>query len=100
MAEVMTQEQKAARKTVEEAKKGVEQLKAGEPGMAAAQVQEGLPTSVYMYATGGSILASLLLYLFKKRETGIFVGLWAPTILNMALFYKLLRPSKETQPEM
>jgi hypothetical protein len=30
-----------------------------------------------------SIVLSLALYLSGKRETGIFVGLWAPTILDL-----------------
>ncbi len=30
-----------------------------------------------------SILISLYLYLTGKRETAIFVGLWAPTILDL-----------------
>ena len=30
-----------------------------------------------------SILISLYLYTSGRRETGIFVGLWAPTILDL-----------------
>ena len=30
-----------------------------------------------------SILLSLFLYLSGRREAGIFVGLWAPTVLNL-----------------
>lgn len=30
-----------------------------------------------------SILLSLLLYFSGRRESAIFVGLWAPTILNL-----------------
>lgn len=36
---------------------------------------------VYMSGTVLSILISLALYLTGRREAGIFVGLWAPTIL-------------------
>ena len=36
-----------------------------------------------MAGTALSILLSLLLFLSGKRETGIFVGLWAPTVLNL-----------------
>jgi hypothetical protein len=31
----------------------------------------------------GIVLISLALYFSGKRETAIFVGLWAPTILNL-----------------
>lgn len=36
-----------------------------------------------VYAAGAviSILISFVLYVTGRRETGIFVGLWAPTIL-------------------
>ena len=36
-----------------------------------------------MAGTALSILLSLFLFLSGKRETGIFVGLWAPTVLNL-----------------
>ena len=36
---------------------------------------------VYVAGTVLSILISLALYLTGRREAGIFVGIWAPTIL-------------------
>ena len=39
--------------------------------------------SIYVGGTLLSILLSLALYLSGRRETAIFVGLWAPTILNL-----------------
>ena len=38
---------------------------------------------IYVGGTLISILISLALYFTGKRETAIFVGLWAPTILNL-----------------
>jgi hypothetical protein len=38
---------------------------------------------IYVGGTLVSILISLALYFSGKRETAIFVGLWAPTILNL-----------------
>ncbi|HEX2729923.1 MAG TPA: hypothetical protein VHM16_09205 [Rubrobacteraceae bacterium] len=38
---------------------------------------------IYVGGTLVSILISLALYFSGKREAGIFVGLWAPTILNL-----------------
>jgi hypothetical protein len=38
---------------------------------------------VYVGATLISILLSLALYASGRRDTAIFVGLWAPTILNL-----------------
>jgi len=60
---------------------------------------ENLPSSVYYGGVLGSIALSVFLFMSGKRETGIFVGLWAPTILNLGLYNKMLRveikPTKE-----
>ena len=59
---------------------------------------ENLPSSVYYGGVFGSILLSIVMYMMGKKQGAIFVGLWAPTILNLGLYNKLLRPSRE--PEM
>lgn len=59
---------------------------------------ENLPSSVYYGGVFGSILLSMLLFVTGRKHAAIFVGLWAPTILNLGLYNKLLRPSQE--PEM
>ena len=64
----------------------------------ALETIENLPSSVYYGGVFGSIILSLGLYLSGRRQAAIFVGLWAPTILNLGLYNKLLRPSQE--PEM
>jgi hypothetical protein len=38
---------------------------------------------IYLGGTLLSILLSLYLYTSGRRQTGIFVGLWAPTVLNL-----------------
>ena len=38
---------------------------------------------IYVGGTLLSILLSLALYMTGRREAAIFVGLWAPTILNL-----------------
>jgi hypothetical protein len=42
-----------------------------------------LSKGIYVGGTLLSILISLYLYISGKRETAIFVGLWAPTILDL-----------------
>jgi hypothetical protein len=39
--------------------------------------------AIYVGGTLVSILISLALYATGRRESAIFVGLWAPTILNL-----------------
>jgi hypothetical protein len=38
---------------------------------------------IYVGGTLISILISLALYFSGRRESAIFVGLWAPTIMNL-----------------
>lgn len=56
---------------------------------------EHMPSSFYYFGMLGSIAASLYLFFTGRRWEALFVGLWPPTILNAALFYKILRPSRE-----
>ena len=63
------------------------------------QVEE-IPSNVYYGAVLGSMVVSLLLFISGKRNLGLFVGLWPPTILNLALFAKQLRPSREVDRTM
>ena len=58
---------------------------------------EKMPSTVYYGGVLGSIALSVALYLSGRRHAGIFVGLWAPTILNLGLYNKLLRPSQEPE---
>ena len=43
----------------------------------------GAGKGIYVAGTLLSILLSLYLFLSGRRESGIFVGLWAPTVLNL-----------------
>ena len=61
----------------------------------AMQQVEQLPANYYYAGVFGSILFSAFLFLTGRRNLGIFVGLWPPTILNLAMFAKQLRPSRE-----
>lgn len=65
------------------------------PGMRQAeQIAEQIPIDAYIGATGASILAAIGLYLTGHKHGAIFVGLWAPTIINLALLLRLIRPSE------
>jgi hypothetical protein len=51
---------------------------------------------IYLGGTLLSILISLFLFTSGRRETGIFVGLWAPTVLNLG--QTLLEDKPAAQP--
>jgi len=77
----------------EEARPSSEEAKPEEP-VEKALMQ--IPSSLYLLATGASILASLGLFLKKNKEAALFVGLWAPTILGLGLLRKLMQTRKES----
>lgn len=55
-----------------------------------------IPSSTYLAATGISVLASMALFFSGRKMASLFVGLWAPTILQMGVYNKLLRISRGT----
>lgn len=54
------------------------------------KLPEHVTPPVYLGVTIASIIGSLVLWFFKKKETAIFVGLWPPTFLALGLFHKLI----------
>jgi hypothetical protein len=56
----------------------------------------GTSKGIYIGGTLLSILISLCLYISGKRESAIFVGLWAPTVLNLG--QTLLEDNPAEQP--
>ncbi len=71
-------------RTTETAQTGLEQL---------LNTFEEMPPTTYMAAVGASILASAALMLLpqRARHWSLFIGLWAPTILNLGLYSRLRR---------
>jgi hypothetical protein len=50
-----------------------------------------IPSDVFMWAAGASIVASLALKFAKRNHEALFVGQWAPTFLVLGLFNKLIK---------
>jgi hypothetical protein len=50
-----------------------------------------LPSDTFLWAAGGAIATSLLLQLAGRQKTSNFIGQWAPTILIMGLYNKLVK---------
>lgn len=50
---------------------------------------EKIPAETYVAATGASILLAIALYAAGRKQAATFVGLWAPTIINLGLFLRL-----------
>src|SRR5688500_3352029 len=45
----------------------------------------------FLWAAGGAIAASLLLRLSRQKHAANFVGEWAPTILILGLYNKIVK---------
>ncbi|HEX5939792.1 MAG TPA: hypothetical protein VFZ12_05495 [Dehalococcoidia bacterium] len=58
---------------------------------------EGMPLSGFWFGALGAMIVSAILFVAGKRRTSLFVGLWVPSIISLALFYKLLHPSDEVR---
>jgi hypothetical protein len=43
-----------------------------------------LPLALFLVAAGVSFAFSVSLWFFVDKDTGVFVGLWVPSILSLA----------------
>lgn len=50
-----------------------------------------LPSSAYLGAAIGSMSASALLKILGKDDWALFIGQWAPTLLIMGLYNKVVK---------
>ena len=60
-------------------------------GEAIQQQAAKLPSDAFLYAAGGSIVASLTLKLIGRDRDALFVGQWAPTFIAHGLLSKMTR---------
>jgi hypothetical protein len=50
-----------------------------------------LPSDLFLWAAGASIVGALAFRMFGNRDTSQFVGQWAPTFLVLGLYNKLVK---------
>jgi hypothetical protein len=50
-----------------------------------------LPSDAFLWTAGASITASLILKMLDRHHEALFVGQWAPTILILGLYNKLVK---------
>jgi hypothetical protein len=50
-----------------------------------------LPSDTFLWAAGACIAGALTLQLMDRRATSLFVGQWAPTLLILGLYNKLVK---------
>jgi hypothetical protein len=50
-----------------------------------------IPSDVFLWAAGGSIVSSLVLKIMGRHDDALFVGQWAPTFLILGLYNKIVK---------
>lgn len=50
-----------------------------------------VPSDVFLWASLGSMAASLTLKIMGKHKTALFVGQWAPSFLILGLYNKIVK---------
>ncbi len=50
-----------------------------------------LPSDLFLWAAGASIVGSLALQFAGRRHDSLFVGQWAPTLLILGLYNKIVK---------
>ena len=63
-------------------------------GTVARKIEEQtarIPSDTFLWAAGATIAASAMLQATGSRHASIFVGQWAPTLLILGLYNKLVK---------
>ena len=71
--------------------RGQDQHTEGPVATAIEEQTAKLPSDTFLWAALGSIGVALVLLMAGKRETANFVGQWAPTLLILGLYNKLVK---------
>jgi hypothetical protein len=50
-----------------------------------------LPSDLFLWAAGASIIGSLALKLSNRNHESLFVGQWAPTFLLLGIYNKMVK---------
>ena len=50
-----------------------------------------LPSDTFLWAACGAIIGSLALHATGRRHAGLLVGQWAPTLLILGLYNKIVK---------
>lgn len=63
-------------------------------GQVASMIEEQtakIPSDVFLWAALGAMTASLTFKIFRRDETSLFVGQWAPAFLLFGIYNKLVK---------
>lgn len=76
-----------------ESRHGVREHEVGE-GCIAKMIEEQtakVPSDVFLWAAGGSMIASAAFQMMGENRKALFVGQWAPAFLLLGLYNKIVK---------
>jgi hypothetical protein len=65
--------------------------KEGKTAKALEEQTSRIPSDVYLWAALGTMTLSLACFLTKKKHQSLFFGQWAPSLLIIGLYNKLVK---------
>ncbi|MBA3405202.1 MAG: hypothetical protein H0U13_11065 [Gemmatimonadaceae bacterium] len=68
-----------------------EQHKEGRVAKSIEEQTAKLPSDTFLWAAGAAIATSATLQLIGNKHASVFVGQWAPTLLILGLYNKLVK---------
>lgn len=81
------------RQMADKAQQRAEKAGHGE-GRLARRIEEQtakLPSDLFLWGAGASILGAMVLHSFGRKNDAQFVGQWAPTMLILGLYNKIVK---------
>jgi hypothetical protein len=69
----------------------VHQYTEGKTATAIERQTAKVPSDLFLWAAGASIVASLTLKIMGRKHNALFVGQWAPTFLLLGTYNKLVK---------
>jgi len=75
----------------EQGRQGQQRHREGPVARQIEQYTAEIPSDVYLWAAGASMLGSLMLAMCGQKHGSLFVGQWAPTLLIMGLYNKVVK---------
>jgi len=87
------------RRSQDEPNRQQEEHREGEVARQIEQQTAKLPSDLFLWAAGASILGSLALMSCGHKHGSLFVGQWAPTFLILGLYNKLVKVAGSDRSE-
>jgi len=78
-------------RTIHEGRSGREQGTKQELEQELEQGLKGMASDPFMWAAAASVIGSATLYLTGNKRAGLFVGQWAPTLLVLGTYKKMVK---------